>query len=784
MAGDSSGDLSRLESLTRLIREVDAAPDIETALRLVVGRTRDVMSADVCTIYFTYHDSQRHVIVATNGLAPEVVGQVQIGFGTGLIGMVAESTTAVNLDDLPEELDKGFVEQAGSGRFHGFLGVPITHRGTVLGVLVVRQRTVRRFEDADAAFLTTLAAQIGGAIAYARASGELCAICGPDSPQVGRFDGLAGAPGIAVGTGVVIYPPADLSAVPDRPVVDRAREEARFRDAVDYVQKEVRRLRQDVDQTLSPMDRALFDTYALILDSPQIVEATVAGIQQGNWAPGALRLTIERHTRRFAEMQDPYLRERGTDIRQLGDRILLHLQGQSGIAVDYPADTILIGRQLSTIDLGLVPRERLRGIISAEGSGLSHAAILARALGIPAAMGVAAPHLEQWDGQEVVVNGHRGRVYVSPSAALRAEVERLIHAERNLAEDLKAMGNLPSTTTDGVEVLLYTNAGLVADTPSMLASGSAGIGLFRSEVAFMAYDRFPSEKEQVKVYRQVLEAAAPLPVNLRTLDVGADKPLPYLPIVEQNPALGWRGIRLTLDHPEIFLTQLRAALRADVGLGNLRLLLPLVTGIADVEQALAFIDQAHQQLVDDGVASTRPPVGIMVEVPSAVYQAEELARRVDFLSVGTNDLTQYLLAIDRGNPQVSKRLDPLHPAVLRALRQVVDACRRAGKPVTVCGEMACDPGCALLLLGMGYDGLSINAAALPRVKWAVRSVSFAQMAALADAALRLDEPRPIWRLVERLLREAGLERLVQRADDEGNGDAARTAVPVMGGATT
>jgi len=784
MATDTSGDLSKLESLTRLIREVNAAPDIETALRFVVNRTREVMSADVCTIYFTYHDSQRHVIVATNGLAPEVVGQVQIGFGTGLIGMVAESTTAVNLDDVSEELDKGFVQQAGAGRFHGFLGVPITHRGTVLGVLVVRQRTVRRFEDADAAFLTTLAAQLGGAIAYARASGDLCTLCGPASPQVGRFDGLAGAPGIAVGTGVVIYPPADLRAVPDRPAVNAAREEQRFRDAVDHVQREVRRLRQDVDQTLSPMDRALFDTYALILDSPQIVEATVERIHQGNWAPGALRQTIERHTRRFDDMQDPYLRERGADIRHLGDRILLHLQGQSGTTVEYPADAILIGRQLSTIDLGLVPRERLRGIISAEGSGLSHAAILARALGIPAVMGVVAPHLEQWDGRELVVNGHRGLVYVSPSVPLRHEAERLIDEERVLAEHLKSLRNLPSTTTDGVVVALYTNAGLVADTPSMVASGSAGIGLFRSEVAFMAYDRFPSEREQVKVYRQVLEAVAPLPVNLRTLDVGADKPLPYLPIVEQNPALGWRGIRLTLDHPEIFLTQLRAALRADVGIGNLRLLLPMITGIADVEQARAFIEQAHQQLVEDGVASTRPPVGIMVEVPSAVYQAEELARRVDFLSVGTNDLSQYLLAIDRGNPQVSKRLDPLHPAVLRALRQVVDACRRAGKPVTVCGEMACDPGCALLLLGMGYDGLSINAAALPRVKWAIRSVSFPQMAALADAALRLDEPKPIWRLVDQVLRDAGLDRLVHRTDDEGNGAGSRTAVGAMRAATT
>jgi phosphotransferase system enzyme I (PtsP) len=776
MPPDSPGDLSRLELLTRLVRDVNSAPDMDTALRIVVQRTREVMNADVCTIYLSDHGRRRHVVAATDGLASNVVGQVQFSFGKGLIGMVAESTTAVSLDDVPEELDKGFVEQAGEGRFHGFLGVPITHRGAALGVLVVRQRKVRRFDDADAAFLTTMAAQLGGAIACARASGDICALCGPDAPPAGRFDGLPGAPGIAVGTAVVVYPPTDLRAVPDRQPDDPAREEQSFRDAIEYVQAEVGRLRQDLDQTLSAMDRALFDTYALILDSPQIVDATVAAIHQGNWAPGALRQTIERHTRHFDEMQDPYLRERGADIRQLGNRILEHLQGTAGGRPDYPADTILIGRQLSTIDLGLVPRDRLRAIVSVEGSSLSHAAILARALGIPAVMGLVAPRLERWDGQQIVANGNRGVVFVAPNPGLRAEIERMIHEERLLADHLSTLRDLPSTTRDGVEFSLYTNAGLVADTSLTIAAGSAGIGLFRSELPFMLDDRFPTEREQVTVYRQVLEAAAPLPVSLRTLDVGGDKPLPYLPIEERNPALGWRGIRLTLDHPEIFLTQLRAALRADLGMGNLRLLLPMVSGVAELEQALALIHQAHRQLLWEGVASSLPPIGVMVEVPSAVYQAEELARRVDFVCVGTNDLSQYLLAIDRGNPQVAKRLDPLHPGVLRALRQVVEACRRAGKPVAVCGEMATDPGCALLLLGIGFNSLSINAAALPRVKWAIRSVSFAQMTALAAAALRLDRPEPVWRLVEQLLDDAGLERLVQRGEEDVDEAGQRTTV--------
>jgi phosphotransferase system enzyme I (PtsP) len=422
----------------------------------------------------------------------------------------------------------------------------------------------------------------------------------------------------------------------------------------------------------------------------------------------------------------------------------------------------LIGRQLSAIDVGLVPRERLRGIISAEGSALSHVAILAHALGIPAVVGVRHLPLAHWDNQAVIADGTRGHIYLRPNPPLRQKIERLICEERDLAANLKKFRDVPSKTKDGVAVPLYTNAGLIAEIPLAVTAGSAGIGLFRSELAFMRYNRFPSEQEQVEIYRQALEAVTPLPVNLRTLDVGGDKPLPYWPMAEQNPILGWRGIRLTLDHPEIFLTQLRAALRANVGLGNLRLLLPMVNGVTELEQALALIDRAQRQLLDEGVACSRPAVGIMIEVPSAVYQIEELARRVDFFSVGSNDLAQYLLAIDRGNPHVSQRLDPLHPAVLRALRQVVEASKRTGKPVAVCGEMAGDPGCALLLLGLGCNSLSVNAAALPRVKWAISRVDFPRMKSLAKAALMLERPESIRQLLAKALIDVGLDRLLHR----------------------
>ena len=552
---------------------------------------------------------------------------------------------------------------------------------------------------------------------------------------------------------------ADLQAVPDRIPDDPAAEEHRFRQAVLSVRAEIVRIADDLNRALSPGDRALFDAYVLTLDSPEIMDAVVQHIHLGNWAPGALRQTIETHAQRFGLMDDTYLRERAMDIRELGTRILLRLQGAAANPGDYPQDSILIGHRISAIDLGLVPPGRIQGIISSEGSSLSHASIIARALGLPAVVGVADLPISALDGQEIIVDGNNGKIYLRPDPALRQMFTSLIEEEHALSESLASLQGLPTQTLDGEAVALYTNTGLAAELSPATAVDSAGIGLFRSELPFMLYGRSPSEQEQIELYREVLEAVAPRPVNLRTLDAGGDKPLSYLKTVETNPALGWRGIRLTLDHPEIFLTQLRAALRADIGIGNLRLLLPMISDVGDVEQALLLLDQAQRQLVEEGFAVTRPKIGVMIEVPSAIYQIELLARHADFFSVGTNDLSQYLLASDRNNSRVSRRLDPGHPALLHALRLIVHACKSAGKPVTVCGEMANDPGCALLLLGMGFTGLSISATAIPRVKWAIRSVSSACIKALAEQALQLDRPERVHRLLEQTLQDAGLDRL-------------------------
>jgi phosphotransferase system enzyme I (PtsP) len=312
---------------------------------------------------------------------------------------------------------------------------------------------------------------------------------------------------------------------------------------------------------------------------------------------------------------------------------------------------------------------------------------------------------------------------------------------------------------------LWVNTGLMADVTRSLEQGAEGVGLYRTEVPFMLRERFPSEEEQRQIYRNQLEAFAPKPVTMRTLDIGGDKALPYFPIEEDNPFLGWRGIRVTLDHPEIFLAQIRAMLKANEGLGNLRIMLPMICNVSEVDEALDLIHRSHRELLQEGVKGELPPIGVMIEVPAAVYQARVLARRVDFLSVGSNDLTQYLLAVDRNNARVADLYHLMHPAVLQALSDVARASKAEGIPVSLCGELAADPEGAVLLLAMGYDVLSMNATALPKVKKALRNVNLSEARELLDEVMEMEQASTIHQRLEQFLTEHGMEKFIHNPVD-------------------
>jgi len=750
-----------LDTLRRTIQEVNRAPDLARALSIIVARVKQAMVVDVCSVYLVDNERRQHVLMATDGYSSAAVGEVRLNFGRGLVGEVARRAETLNLDNASDHPAYVFTSEIGEEPFHGFLGVPIIQHRNVLGVLVVRQRERRRFAEQEETFLFTLAAQLAGAISHAEASGDINRLLQSSDESRYALKGVSGTPGAAVGRACVVYPLANLEAIPDRAVEDIDAEIAGFHAAVAGVERDMRMMSARMVDTLPAEDIALFDALILMLRSENLVDGTIEGIRAGNWAPGALRDTIGEHVTAFEDMEDPYLRERASDVRDLGRRILERLQSVAPVVRSFPPDTILVGEEVSASQLAEVPVDQLAGVVSARGSSASHVAILARALGIPAVMGVDDLPAGRLDGQELVIDGYQSRLFVRPSAAIRKEFQRLQQEEAELTDELQELIELPSETQDGKKLPLYANTGLLTDITPSLRCGAEGIGLYRTEIPFMMRDRFPGEEEQRRTYRQVLEAFAPAPVTVRTLDIGGDKMLPYFPIKEDNPFLGWRGIRIALDHPEIFLCQVRAILRADVGLNNLQLLLPMISSVREIDSALGLVKRAYEELLDEGEELEFPKIGVMIEVPSAVYQIPEMAKRVDFFSIGTNDLTQYLLAVDRNNAQVAGLFDALHPAVLRAIRQVVQSAHETGKPVSVCGEMAGDPAAALLLLGMGVDSLSMSSASLLRVKWSIRSFSMPEVQTLLDEVWKFEDAGEVRALLHNTLEEAGLGGLVR-----------------------
>lgn len=755
-----------LNTLRKIVQEVNAAKDLKAALGIIVQRVREAMGSQVCSVYLLDPESNRFVLMATEGLNKKAIGKVSMAPNEGLVGLVGTREEPLNLEHASEHPRYRYFAETGEERYASFLGSPIIHHRRVMGVLVVQQKEQRKFDEGEEAFLVTMSAQLAGVIAHAEATGSIRGLGRQGKGiQEAKFVGVPGSPGAAVGTAVVVLPPADLEVVPDKTVDDIAAELTLFNNALEGVRSDMRALSAKMATQLRPEERALFDVYLMMLEDAALGNEVVKVIRTGQWAQGALRQVIGEHINRFELMDDAYLRERASDVKDLGRRLLAYLQQARQQTLVYPDNCILVSEELSPAMLGEVPEGKLVGLVSVQGSGNSHVAIFARAMGIPTVMGVVDLPYSKIDGIQLIVDGYHGEVFTNPSEVLRKQYADVVEEERQLAQGLDALRALPCETLDGHRMPLWVNTGLLADVKRAQERGAEGVGLYRTEVPFMIKERFPSEKEQLAIYREQLAAFHPLPVTMRSLDIGGDKALSYFPIKEDNPFLGWRGIRVTLDHPEIFLVQTRAMLKASEGLNNLRILLPMISGIQELEEALHLIHRAWGEVRDEGTDVPLPPVGVMIEIPAAVYQVRELARQVDFLSVGSNDLTQYLLAVDRNNPRVADLYDFLHPAVLQALRLVVAGAHAEGKPVSICGEMAGDPACAVLLMAMGFDGLSMNATNLPKVKWLLRQISLGKAQELLAQIMSIDSPQVIHSTLQLALRNLGLGRMINPASD-------------------
>lgn len=717
-----------LSQLRDIVEQVSKVEDVYQALDIFVKQTCTAMNTECCTVYLANEEMSRLELMATQGLKFKG-DKIHIGFDEGLVGLVKRTAEPINLAKASQHPNFKYFKQLGEEVYHSFLGTPIIYRKQVLGVLVVQQKSPRLFSEMEVSFLVTLAAQLAVIIAHSQTQGHWLL-----SKKQQSVSGIAASTGVAIGELWWDDSQPQLTDVSPASTLDKEREQAWLTRAIENALNDFRKLRKKLDNDINKEALAIFDLFTHLLNDPMLRNDLKAQVLKGDRADWAVRQVVESYSNRFARMSDAYLRERSQDIRELGQRLLYFLYNTEHEQQQLDKPIILVVRELTASILAGLPKDKLLAVVSIEGAANSHAAILSRALGIPAVMGVSL-NLKQVNGKKGIVDGYSGKLYISPSKPILAEYRALAYEERQLAQMVNEAILEPALTEDGVQIELLLNAGLSADTNIAINQGIDGIGLYRTEISFLLQQRLPSEEEQIQQYRAVLEGYPEQPVVMRTLDIGGDKPLPYLPIDEDNPFLGWRGIRFTLDHPDIFLIQLRAMLRASSGHDNLRILLPMISGVKELDDARRFIEQAYQESIKVDASIVRPKIGIMLEVPSMLYLLPLIAKKVDFISVGTNDLTQYLLAVDRNNTHVSDVYDSMHPAVIMALKQISQTCQQYSLPVCVCGELAGDPFGALLLIGLGYSTLSMNASNVAKVKYLVRHSARRELQLLADKAL-------------------------------------------------
>ncbi|MDV5171695.1 phosphoenolpyruvate--protein phosphotransferase [Photobacterium rosenbergii] len=721
-----------LTQLREIVEKVATAPSLLDALEQLVINTCKAMKTECCSVYIADQQRQRFTLMATKGLK-KPHRHVGLPFGQGLVGLVADRAEPINVADARHHPHFKHLPGIGEESFSSFFGTPIIHQRQVLGVLVIQQREQREFDESEESFMVTLAAQLAVLLAHSKAQGMW-----PDQHNGLHLVGSAASTGVAVARAWWDDNQPRLEQVAPASCLDREEEQERLSIAIELASAEFRRLRKRFDSELHKETLAIFDLFSHLLNDPMLRKDLFHKIAGGDLAEWAIRQVVETYSARFANMEDAYLKERAQDIRELGQRLLFFLANEEVIEHAWDEPVVLLTRELTAAMLASVPRDKLAAVVSQEGAANSHAAILSRALGIPAVMGVDFVP-EKIHNCQVIVDGYRGDLLVNPNRHVLAEYLRLQKEEQELAAVVETGLDKPAATLDNERINIFLNAGLSADTSIAVNRGVDGVGLYRTEVPFLLQRSFPSEEEQTQQYQSILETYCGKPVVMRTLDIGGDKPLPYLAIEEDNPFLGWRGIRFTLDHPEIFLIQVRAMLKASIGHDNMDILLPMISGIAELDESLALIERAYTEVAktaaEQGHVLRRPRIGIMIEVPSILYQLPVLKGRVDYISVGSNDLTQYLLAVDRNNSRVAGVYDALHPSVIHALKHIIDVSQQLQLPVSVCGELAGDPIGALLLVGMGYRSLSMNTRNVAKIKYMLRHVSVSDMQQLADFAL-------------------------------------------------
>ena len=727
--------------LLRRLREVMADPvDAQARLDRIVVLIASNMVAEVCSIYVLRSDG-RLELYATEGLNREAVHLTTMRAGEGLVGQIAESAEPLALADAQSHPAFSYKPETGEEIYHSFLGVPILRGGNTLGVLVVQNRARRVYHEEEIEALQTTAMLLAEVIA----SGELQALARPGERFALRqslvLQGSAVADGVGLGYAVMHQPRVVVKHIIAENI---AREEARLEQAIAALRANVDELVESGKQAGPGEHRDVLETFRMFAHdqgwSRRLREAVLTGIT----AEAAVERVQNDARAKLQRLTDPYLRDRLHDLDDLANRLLHQLTGDPFVTAneDLPDNAILIARTMGPAALLDYDRRKLRGLVLEDAGPSSHVAIIARALGIPAVGDLASVTDRVETGDGIIVDGGDGVVHIRPQPDVEAAYAEKARLRARRQEQYRGRRDAPAISRDGVSIDLHMNAGLLVDLPHLDETGATAIGLFRTELQFMVASRFPRMAEQLALYAAVMDAARGRPVTFRTLDIGGDKVLPYMRSVdEENPALGWRAIRIGLDRPALLRIQMRAMLRAAAG-RPLRIMFPMVAMTHEFDDAKALALREVAYLTRHNHPTPRElKLGVMVEVPSLLWQLDDLAERADFLSVGSNDLVQYLTAADRDNKRVANRFDPLSPCVLRALRLIADKADDAGTPLSLCGEMGGRTLDALALIALGYRSFSMQASSIGPLKALVLALDVGELSAFVAARLdRRDAP--------------------------------------------
>ncbi len=745
-----------LRVFMRRLREIMADPgDGQARLDRIVRQISGLMVAEVCSIYLKRQDGSLELF-ATEGLRPTAVHDTRLKRGEGLVGRCAELAQPINEPDAQAHPAFSFRPETGEEVYQSLLAVPIQRAGEVMGVLVVQNRTRKEYSDEDVEILQTTAMVVAEHLVSGAVAGAGGAIEFSKSASV-VIKGQPISDGIALGH-VVLHEPRIVVTrlLAEDPAAEMRRLEAGIRE-----------LRASLDEMLDHEHLSAAGEHQEVLEAYRMFahdkgwerrlnEAVLGGLT----AEAAVERVQNSTRARMLRQNDPYWRERQRDFDDLSDRLLRTLAGRAngGTApAELPPDTILVARTMGPAELLDYDRTRLRALVVEDGSAQSHVAIVAKALGV-AAVGQAKGVVERVSALDAaVVDAESGEVHLRPSGEVIAAYSDKVRFRARRQKQYDALRDKPAVTRDGARISLNMNAGLLVDMPHLAESGADGIGLFRTELQFMLSQTFPRLDRQIAAYRAVLAEAHGKPVVFRSLDIGGDKVLPYLRRThEENPALGWRAIRMSLDRAALFRTQVRAFLRAAEG-RELRIMIPMVSAAFEMDAVRVLVDKEVLLLERRGYPKPRSlRVGAMIEVPSVLYELDQLLPKVDFVSVGSNDLMQFLFAADRGNALVARRYDPLSPAPLRALKTLVRAAKKHRVPLNLCGEMAGRPIEAMALIGLGFRSISMAPASVGPVKSMILGLDAAKVAARLDELMQANAP-DIRGELERMAEADGIE---------------------------